>query len=73
MTDTPSSEVPKACVVQRAGYEKQFADELMGWVNDKLGTYKNVYEIKFIDIIPRKPSGKILRRILKEQEWQKMG
>jgi acyl-coenzyme A synthetase/AMP-(fatty) acid ligase len=45
----------------------------MGWVNDKLATYKNVHEVEFIDAIPRNPSGKILRRILKEQERQKMG
>jgi acyl-coenzyme A synthetase/AMP-(fatty) acid ligase len=45
----------------------------MEWVNGKLATYKNVHEIEFIDAIPRNPSGKILRRVLKEQERQKMG
>jgi len=71
--DEEAGEVPKAYVVLRAGFEQQSADELMGWVNDKLATYKNVHEVEFINAIPRNPSGKILRRILKEQERQKMG
>ena len=71
--DEEAGEVPKAYVVLRAGYEQQSADELMKWVNEKLATFKNVREMEFIDTIPRNPSGKILRRILKEQERQKLG
>jgi long-chain acyl-CoA synthetase len=71
--DEEAGEVPKAYVVLRVGYEQQSADELMVWVNGKLATYKNVHEVEFIDAIPRNPSGKILRRVLKEQERQKMG
>jgi long-chain acyl-CoA synthetase len=61
-----AGEVPKAFVVLRAGYENQSADELLVWVNGKLATYKNVREVEFIEAIPRNPSGKILRRVLKE-------
>jgi acyl-CoA synthetase (AMP-forming)/AMP-acid ligase II len=71
--DEEAGEVPKAFVVLRVGYEQQPADELMEWVNSKLSTYKHVREIEFIDAIPRNPSGKILRRVLKEQERQKTG
>jgi long-chain acyl-CoA synthetase len=71
--DEEAGEVPKAFVVLRAGYEHQSADELMAWTNGKLATYKNVREIEFIDAIPRNPSGKILRRVLKEQERRKPG
>jgi long-chain acyl-CoA synthetase len=63
-----SGEFPKAFVVLRPGYEKQSADELMAWTNAQLATYKHVREIAYIESIPRNPSGKILRRILKEQE-----
>jgi acyl-CoA synthetase (AMP-forming)/AMP-acid ligase II len=69
--DEEAGEVPKAYVVLREGYEQQSADELMKWVNGKIATYKNIHEIEFINAIPRNPSGKILRRILKEQERQK--
>ncbi len=68
-----AGEVPKAFVVLKAGYENQSADELMAWVNGKLATFKNVREVEFIDAIPRNPSGKILRRVFKEQERKKMG
>jgi long-chain acyl-CoA synthetase len=68
-----AGEVPKAFVVLRAGYEQQDKDELMTWVNGQLATYKHVREIEFIEVIPRNPSGKILRRILREQERRKMG
>ncbi len=65
-----AGEVPKAFVVRRAGYESLSPDELVAWANGKLATYKNVREVEFIDVIPRNPSGKILRRILKERERQ---
>jgi long-chain acyl-CoA synthetase len=71
--DEEAGEVPKAFVVLRAGYEQQSADVLMAWVNDKLATYKHVRELEFINAVPRNPSGKILRRVLKEQEQQRMG
>jgi long-chain acyl-CoA synthetase len=68
-----AGEVPKAFCVLRAGYEDLRADELLMWANGKLATYKNVRELEFVDAIPRNPSGKILRRILKQQERQRMG
>jgi long-chain acyl-CoA synthetase len=69
--DAEAGEIPKAFVVLRHGHEDQDADELMAWVNGKLATYKNVRELEYSQSIPRNPSGKILRRVLKEQEKQK--
>ncbi|HLZ60465.1 MAG TPA: AMP-binding protein [Ktedonosporobacter sp.] len=66
-----AGEIPKAFVVLRAGYEGQSADELLAWVNSQLATYKHVREIEYTDTIPRNPSGKILRRVLKEREQQR--
>ncbi|HJT59602.1 MAG TPA: AMP-binding protein, partial [Ktedonobacteraceae bacterium] len=71
--DNEAGEIPKAFVVRRTGYESVSADELITWANGKLASYKNVREIEFIAAIPRNPSGKILRRILKEQERRKLG
>ena len=68
-----AGEIPKAYVVLRAGYANQPADELMAWVNARLSTYKHVREVAYIDAIPRNLSGKILRRVLKELELQRMG
>lgn len=66
--DTEAGEIPKAFVVLRPGSEDVSGDELMAWANSKLATFKNIREIEFIDAVPRNPSGKILRRVLKEQE-----
>jgi long-chain acyl-CoA synthetase len=70
--DSEAGEVPKAFVCLKIGAEGQGADDLMAWANSKLATYKNVRELEFIASIPRNPSGKILRRVLKEQERQRM-
>ncbi|HVB23644.1 MAG TPA: AMP-binding protein [Ktedonobacteraceae bacterium] len=63
-------EYPKAFVVLQANSTEQPADELMAWANSQLATYKQIREMEFIDAIPRNPSGKILRRVLKEREQQ---
>jgi long-chain acyl-CoA synthetase len=71
--DREAGEIPKAFVVLRVGYEGQDAGALMASVNAQLATYKHVREVEYIDAIPRNPSGKILRRVLKELERERMG
>ncbi len=61
-------EIPKAFVVLKDGYETQRPDELMAWVNSKLAKYKHIRELEYTESIPKNLSGKILRRVLKEQE-----
>jgi long-chain acyl-CoA synthetase len=45
------------------------ADELVGLVADQLASYKRPSRVVFVDEIPRLPSGKVLRRVLKERLW----
>jgi long-chain acyl-CoA synthetase len=45
------------------------ADELIALVTDKLASYKRPSRVVFVPEIPRLPSGKVLRRVLKEREW----
>lgn len=71
--DAEAGEIPKAFVVLRREYADQSADELIAWANGKLATFKNVRELTYIEAIPRNPSGKILRRVLKEQEQRNTG
>ena len=40
-------------------------DEIMAFVAGRLAHYKKVRAVEFVDAIPRNPSGKILRRVLK--------
>ncbi|CZT12351.1 related to acyl-CoA synthetase [Rhynchosporium graminicola] len=63
-------EVPLAFVVKNPDAK---IDEIS--VKDFLGTrlarYKNVAEVVFIDLIPRNPTGKILRRVLRDVRAEK--
>lgn len=42
------------------------ADELIGFVGERLASYKRPADVVFVPEIPRLPSGKVLRRICKE-------
>ena len=50
------------------GRRRVSADEVMAFVEERVAAYKKVREVEFIDAIPKNPSGKILRRELKEKE-----
>lgn len=65
--DAEAGEVPKAYVVRSPGHEVDGA-ELMGWVADRVAAYKRVRRVEFVDVIPKSPTGKILRRELAERE-----
>ncbi|MBX3023498.1 long-chain-fatty-acid--CoA ligase [bacterium] len=65
--DPDAGEIPRAFVVRERGATVTEA-ELMQFVAGKLATYKHVREVTFIDEIPKNPSGKILRRVLREKD-----
>jgi acyl-CoA synthetase (AMP-forming)/AMP-acid ligase II len=68
--DALAGEVPKAFVVLRTPVP---ADGLMAWVGERVAGYKRVRQIEFTDHIPRSPAGKILRRLLVEQDAELTG
>jgi acyl-CoA synthetase (AMP-forming)/AMP-acid ligase II len=57
-------EAPKACVVAEDGLD---AEELMAYVAERVAPYKRIREIEFVEEIPKSASGKILRRVLRDQ------
>jgi acyl-CoA synthetase (AMP-forming)/AMP-acid ligase II len=63
--DAMAGEVPKAFVVLKA---PATAQELMAWVAERVAGYKRIREVEFTHSIPRSPAGKILRRLLVEQD-----
>jgi acyl-CoA synthetase (AMP-forming)/AMP-acid ligase II len=63
--DELAGEVPKAFIVLR---RSATADELAGWLAERVAPYKRVRRVEFVDHIPRSAAGKILRRLLAEQE-----
>ena len=65
--DVEAGEIPKAFVVVKPGAETT-AEEIMAHVADRVAPHKKVRSVEFIDAIPKVPSGKILRRELRDRE-----
>ena len=65
--DLEAGEIPKAFVVTKPGAEPT-AEEIMAHVADRVAPHKKVRIVEFIDAIPKVPSGKILRRELRDRE-----
>ena len=63
-----AGEIPCAFVVLRDGNANDDAmkQSLCGFVAERLTNYKQPREIHFVDMVPRTPSGKILRRELRK-------
>jgi fatty-acyl-CoA synthase len=57
----------KAFVVTRDG-EDLSEDDVKGYVKDNLARYKVPREVTFVDELPRNPTGKVLKRELKEMD-----
>jgi acyl-CoA synthetase (AMP-forming)/AMP-acid ligase II len=65
--DERSGEVPVAAVQLDPGQPVD-QGELRQLVADTLATYKHLRHVVVVDAIPRLPSGKVLRRTLRD-EW----
>ena len=63
--DEQCGEVPKAFVVLKRDVPPE---ALMAYVAERVAPYKRIRAVEVIDAIPKSPSGKILRRVLKERE-----
>ena len=66
--DEEAGEAPKAFVVRRSEVS---AEDLLAWVAERVASYKRIRHLEFIEQIPKSASGKILRRILVDQERAK--
>jgi long-chain acyl-CoA synthetase len=67
--DDKWGEAVKAVVVRKPGFELS-EQELIEWTRDQLAGYKRPRSVDFIEAIPRNPSGKVLKRQLREPYWQ---
>jgi acyl-CoA synthetase (AMP-forming)/AMP-acid ligase II len=64
---TGEGEVPKGFVVLKAGREAA-PDAIMAFVAERVAPHKKVRALEIVGEIPKGPTGKILRRVLVEQE-----
>lgn len=67
--DEEAGEIPKAFVVLKAAAQPE---EILAYVAERVAPYKKIREIAFIEAIPKSPTGKILRRVLVEQERERL-
>ena len=65
--DERAGEIPKAYVVP-VSERALSADAVMAFVAERVAPYKKIREVAFVDEIPKSASGKILRRVLIEQD-----
>ena len=68
--DEEAGEVPKAFIVPNV---ELTAVEVMEWVAARVSPQKKIRRVEFVEQIPKSLSGKILRRVLVDQEREKLG
>ena len=63
--DDEAGEVPIAFVIPTDPAPSE--DDLKAYIGETLAPYKQLQQIQFVQDIPKSPSGKILRRVLRQQ------
>jgi acyl-CoA synthetase (AMP-forming)/AMP-acid ligase II len=66
--DERFGEAVKAIVVRKEG-ETITAEALLEFCKGRLGGYKRPRSVDFVDVLPRNPSGKVLKKDLREKYW----
>jgi len=66
--DPTWGEAVKACVVLRPGANAD-AESIIAFLRERIARYKCPKSVDIVDTIPRNPSGKILKRVLREPYW----
>ncbi len=69
--DDKWGEAVKAAVVLKPG-NSLTAETLLAFARERLGGYKCPKSVDFVESLPRNPSGKILKRLLREPYWKGM-
>ncbi|KAF2802373.1 acetyl-CoA synthetase-like protein [Mytilinidion resinicola] len=70
-SESEATELPRAYVVLKKEVEKspthlsRHAESISNFVSEKVSTYKQLRGIVFVDDLPKNPTGKILRRVLR--------
>lgn len=65
MPDPEAGELPMAFIV--AADPAPSVDEIKAYLMESLSSYKQLHKVVFVDEIPKSASGKILRRVLRDQ------
>lgn len=66
--DAYRGETVKAVVVLRAGHESTTEQDIVQWCHDNMSAYKAPRIVQFVTVLPKSGSGKVMWRLLQEQE-----
>jgi len=70
--DAYRGESVKAMVVLRATHKGQVsAQDIIAWCRDNMAVYKVPREVAFMDALPKSGAGKVMWRLLQEQERER--
>lgn len=67
--DPVRTEIVKACLVLKDGFSpsKELAADIQTFVRERLSAHEYPREIEFVDSLPLTTTGKVIRRILRDQ------
>jgi long-chain acyl-CoA synthetase len=70
--DDPGNEFVKAYIILKEG-EQATQEEIIEWSRERMAGYKRPKEVDFVESLPLSNVGKVLRRVLLEEEMKKRG
>lgn len=71
LPDEEAGEIPAAWVVLNSK-AKESHEDIINYVASTVAQYKRVRVVQFVDSIPKSPSGKIMRRLIKEKMLERL-
>ena len=57
-------------LIDPAGAGDELAEDLIAWCRSKIADVKCPRSVDFVDELPRHPTGKLYKRLLKERYWK---
>jgi acyl-CoA synthetase (AMP-forming)/AMP-acid ligase II len=57
----------KAIIVPEPGASPLTQSDVIAFAKENLAAYKCPTSVEFVDVLPRNPSGKVLKRVLRDQ------
>jgi acyl-CoA synthetase (AMP-forming)/AMP-acid ligase II len=66
LPDDEAGEIPVAYVVLKDGHDVS-ASDIQAFIAGQVASYKQIRRLTFVDAVPKSASGKILRRVLRDQ------
>lgn len=70
LPDEEAGEIPGASVVMAPG-AKESEEDVMNYIASNVAHYKKVRVVQFVNTIPKSPSGKIMRRLIKDKMMER--